>query len=474
MATKKKKTGPRLAKYEGYRGVALECLKYFGAGVGDTVVVETRRERLEGQLMARARDDDEHHILLRLADGYNVGVAVSSVTRITTAPSPPAPAPAPDRPRQDKKKNAQRDRPKIKILIAGEGPITIVDPTSDGVVGAKNAEAVYDAVPTLAELCHLETVAITPSRAEDVGVKEYLALAEATAKAIAEGAPGVVISHGAATLAHTAATLSFMVQKPPVPVVFVSAAPAGDAGAAAAVNLVRAVRFALHAEVAEVVVCAPGLSSDRYALIHRATRVKRLHPTARAAFRTVGDTPLAMVTDDKIIPLRDDYNRRRETPNYTANAAFESRVAMIYYYPTMDRDLIDAVIDRGFRGLILAGPGPGLIGRTCYPALKRASENRVVVVMALQTPWGYASLEGDEAGRELRDLGVIAAANMLAEVAYLKLCWVLGQTSDVEEVRRLMLTPIAGEITPREAADAYLVLQSGVPETAAFLENNWL
>jgi glutamyl-tRNA(Gln) amidotransferase subunit D len=38
---------------------------------------------------------------------------------------------------------------------------------------------------------------------------------------------------------------------------------------------------------------------------------------------------------------------------------------------------------------------------------------------------------------------------MLPETAYVKLSWCLARARDLEEVKRLMLTPIAGELGER-------------------------
>jgi glutamyl-tRNA(Gln) amidotransferase subunit D len=46
---------------------------------------------------------------------------------------------------------------------------------------------------------------------------------------------------------------------------------------------------------------------------------------------------------------------------------------------------------------------------------------------------------------------------MLPETAYVKLGWVLGHTKNLEKVRELMLTNIAGEIAERSEIDAFLV-----------------
>ena len=47
----------------------------------------------------------------------------------------------------------------------------------------------------------------------------------------------------------------------------------------------------------------------------------------------------------------------------------------------------------------------------------------------------------------------------------------LGQTDDLKEVERLMLTPINGEITEREPYNGYLVYQGGIPEIETFLKS---
>ena len=55
-----------------------------------------------------------------------------------------------------------------------------------------------------------------------------------------------------------------------------------------------------------------------------------------------------------------------------------------------------------------------------------------------------------DTGRDLMVKGIIPAENMLPEVAYVKLAWALGQTTDLGKVKDIMLTPGAGEITERE------------------------
>ena len=74
-----------------------------------------------------------------------------------------------------------------------------------------------------------------------------------------------------------------------------------------------------------------------------------------------------------------------------------------------------------------------------------------------------------DTGRDMMELGVVPAANMLPEVAYVKLGWALGQTDNLEKLKEIMLTPIAGEITEREPSNGYLIYQGGLPEVEEFI-----
>jgi glutamyl-tRNA(Gln) amidotransferase subunit D len=60
-------------------------------------------------------------------------------------------------------------------------------------------------------------------------------------------------------------------------------------------------------------------------------------------------------------------------------------------------------------------------------------------------------------GRKIHELGVIHLEDMLPEVAYVKLGWVLGHAQNYEEVREMMLTSYAGEISQRIDPKSFLV-----------------
>jgi len=89
--------------------------------------------------------------------------------------------------------------------------------------------------------------------------------------------------------------------------------------------------------------------------------------------------------------------------------------------------------------------------------------------MTVQTLWGFVHMFVYETGRDMVAKGVVPAENLLPEVAYIKLGWARGQTNDLEEVKKIMLTPICGDITPGEPYNGYLIYQGGIPEVEEFI-----
>jgi glutamyl-tRNA(Gln) amidotransferase subunit D len=194
-----------------------------------------------------------------------------------------------------------------------------------------------------------------------------------------------------------------------------------------------------------------------------------MHSSYRSTFRTIGDIPLATVTPEKVTPIKTDYKKRRQDRDVSVKAVFEEMVTIVYYYPNMRPDIIEALIDNGYKGIVIAGTGLGHVNKPLYPALKKANDKGVAVYMTVQTLWGYVQMHVYETGRDMMELGVVPTANMLPEVAYAKLGWVLAQTTEPEKVKEMMLKPYAKEITPREPFDGYLILQGGIPEVEDFI-----
>ena len=136
----------------------------------------------------------------------------------------------------------------------------------------------------------------------------------------------------------------------------------------------------------------------------------------------------------------------------------ESKCALVYIHPGMSAETIEHYIDKGYKGIILAGTGLGHAPKHTFKAIKRAISEGIVVVMALQTLWGFTGMDVYSNGRKLKELGVIPG-DMIPETAFAKLCYVLGEYDDFDTIQRVMQTNIAGEILPYEDIRGYQILQ---------------
>ncbi len=458
------------AVFKGYREPCVSVMRRFGVTVWCDVIAETTRGRFEGLILPRSETSDELHLVLKLESGYNVGIRHDTIESLRKTGYREASYKIPE-----KAFPVDAGKPRVRLFGTGGTIASRLDYRTGAVIPAFSPGELYGSVPELADICNLETEKLFGIFSENMGPPQYLILAEKIGEAIREGYDGVVIGHGTDTMHYTSAALSFMVQGSPVPIVMVGSQRSSDRPSSdAAQNLINATWAAAHGDIAEVIVCMFGPTSDRYNLLHRGTRVRKMHSSYRSTFRTLGDIPLAMVERDEITPLKDDYARRREDREVTVRAKFDDRVGFIYYYPGMKADVIESLIDAGYRGIVIAGTGLGHVNRLAYPALEKARKAGVQVYMTLQTLWGFVQMHVYETGREILEEGVIPLANMLPETAYVKLGWALAcHPDDPAKVRELMTTPIAGDMTEREPHDGYLVFQGGVPEMKAFLGKVW-
>ncbi|MCF8296248.1 MAG: Glu-tRNA(Gln) amidotransferase subunit GatD [Saprospiraceae bacterium] len=453
--------------FQGYKGKALEILKKYNVRVWGQAEVETTRGPFKGTVLPRSENDDDLHIVMKIITGYNIGVDVKTITNMKETGYKKANYKIPE-----KEFPYTKGLPKVKLFGTGGTIASRLDYRTGAVIPAFSPGELYGAVPELADICNLTTEKIFAVFSENMGPAQYIALAKAIGREIENGIDGIVIGHGTDTLHHTGAALTFMVQNSPVPIVLVGSQRSSDRPSSdAALNLQHAMKAAGHSDIAEVMVCMFGPTSDEYGLLHKGTRVRKMHSSYRSTFRTIGDVPLAMINKKEITHIKKDYKPRRKDKNVKIMPYFSDKVTMIYYYPGMKPDTIDALVDAGYKGIIIVGTGLGHVNKELYPAIERAHAKGVHMYMTLQTIWGFVHMFVYDTGRDMMAKGIIPTGNMLPEVAFIKLGWALGQTDDPEEVKKIMLTSINDEITTREPYNGYLVYQGGIPEVEDFIKN---
>jgi glutamyl-tRNA(Gln) amidotransferase subunit D len=436
-------------KLKGYKGEGKELLEKNKIEIWDIVEIETDTGNYNGIVLPRSEYSAHEYIEIKLKNNYNIGIKASSINEIKKVGKQEASYKIPER-----EFPFNENLPTLKLLGTGGTVASRLDYTTGAVIPSFTPGELYSAVPELAEICNLECEIIFEILSENMKNKYWQKLAKKVEEAANSGIEGIMIGHGTDTMTFTSAALSFMLKDLSIPVVLVGSQKSSDRPSSdAALNLINAAIVA-RSDIAEVVVSMMGSTSHDYALIHRGTLVRKMHSSARNTFRTIDSIPLGMVRNREMKMFTKDYRRRSESET-KAITKFEKKITLIYSYPEIDNELIDFFTDKGYKGIVLAGTGLGHVPTTLYDSIERAIQEGMTILMTTQTLHGFVGMNVYSTGRELQHLGVIPGRNLLPEVGYVKLGWVLGQTSNPKEIKSLLLQNIAGEFIDRELPIAF-------------------
>jgi glutamyl-tRNA(Gln) amidotransferase subunit D len=430
----------------GYKGEALALLERAGVSVGDLVRVETSDASFEGYLMPRYELADSLHIVIKLKNGYNIGVSVKkirSVVKLAEGEKPKYTPPPPPKP--------NTNLPKVLILGTGGTIASRIDYRTGAVHPALTAEDLYASVPEISEVAQVDAEILFSIFSENMRAEHWCKIAEHIHTSLKKGYSGVVVTHGTDTLGYTAAALSFALRGVPIPVVLVGAQRSSDRPSSdAASNLLAATIVASKAPFSGVYVAMHAGLSDDVIAIHHGASVRKNHTSRRDAFQSINRRPVAYVKDGVIQQIDPNLPARRASPDdFKPAARFEERVALLKFHPNFDPTIIDYLVDKGYRGLVLEGTGLGHVGRYCHNSIKRAVDKGVLVGMSSQCIWGRVRMTVYDTGRDLLNIGVIPLDTLFPEVALVKMMWVLANSDTLEEAKKLMLTNLVGEFTQR-------------------------
>ncbi len=432
-------------KFPGYKGRALQALKEVGAEIGDILRVSKNEETYEGVLIPRSEFGDDKHVVIKLKNGYNIGIKVTKETKIEklgigakpTFSAPPLPKQKPNLPR-------------VAILSTGGTIASRVDYRTGGVRPALTANDLYSVVPELSDIAIIEAEILFSVFSENITPKHWSETAKSVAKYVEDDVAGVVVAHGTDTMGYTAAALSFALQSLPVPVVLVGSQRSADRPSSdAATNLIGATKAAANAPFAEVVVAMHETVSDKSIVFHRGSKVRKCHTSRRDTFKSINSTPLARLEDNRIEMLTKNYQERNSKRKLTIKPLFEEKAALIKFHPGMDAKIIEWHVKNGFRGIVLEGTGLGHVSSHCFSAIKKAIGEGVIVGMTSQCIWGRINMNVYDTGRDLLEIGVTPLEDMMPETALVKMMWALAQTKDVEESKKLLKKNFAHEFSDR-------------------------
>ncbi|WP_409200911.1 Glu-tRNA(Gln) amidotransferase subunit GatD [Methanobrevibacter sp. DSM 116169] len=432
-----------------YKSICKQFLDNSGASIGDSITITNPDMTYNGILLDRSEDSPDGFIVLKMDSGYNIGVNIEDAT-LEVIKKGEKPKISYDNIELSKNDNDLD----ISIISTGGTVSSIIDYKTGAVHPAFAASDLLKANPELLDMANYEVKALYNILSENMKPEYWIEASKSIADEISSGSDGVVIAHGTDTMHYTSAALSFMI-KSPVPIVLTGAQKSSDRPSTDAyLNLISSVEVA-KSDISDVTVCMHETLNDDYCLVHKGTKVRKMHTSRRDTFRSINSNPIAKVKKNDLIIKNLNYTKRNENELKLVND-LETKVGYIKTFPGISNDFIEYHIDSGYKGILIEGTGLGHVPDYLVDSLKRANEENIPIIMSSQCLYGRVNMNVYSTGRQLIDSGVISCEDMTPETAYVKLCWVLGQTNELNEVNKLMKTNIAGEINDISSIETFL------------------
>lgn len=436
-----------------------ELFRKFNVKLGDSVMIETNDAKHMGILIPRYEYADSDHLVLKLKNGYNIGINLEKIKSIKKTPEELDPTKSVNHYNTTERDNTgdyhDSQLSNLSLLSTGGTISSKIDYRTGGVMPALTAKELNDSIPELKKIANIDPEVVLSEYSENIRPEHWKLMAKKIANNVLSGKyDGIILSHGTDTMHYTSAALSFALENLPIPVVLVGAQRSSDRPSSdASTNLIGACTFATRSKFSGVFVAMHHTISDDVIACHIGTRVRKNHTSRRDAFHSIDVSPFSLVKKDQIemCPQYADlkfHERNKNLENLIVRSNFDDKVTLLKFYPGFDCDIIDYCVEKGNRAIILEGTGLGHINKECFQQIKNAVDNGIFVFMTSQCIWGRTSLTVYDTGRDLLEIGVIPLSNSTSETALVKAMWCLGNFED-KEVLKVMTTNIANEFTNR-------------------------
>lgn len=325
---------------------------------------------------------------------------------------------------------------KKKVLLIATGGTIASIKTASGLTPEINSEELLAYVPEIKEYCHVDTIQLLNIDSTNIQPEHWIMMTE-TIEENYDKYDGFVISHGTDTMSYTSAALSYLIQNSNKPIVITgSQKPINAEITDAKKNLLDSFRFATEDNVSGVYIVFDGK-----AII--GTRARKVKSKSYSAFESINFPVAALIDDRRITKYFGNNNLEKRVKFYKD---IYPSIFLLKLAPGMEPDVLDYIGEK-YEGLVIESYGVGglpfLDKRNFLNKLKDLIEKGKIVVVATQV-----MLEGSDMGmyevgvKALQKYNVLQAYDMTIEAVITKLMWIMAQTKDFEEVKKLFYTRI--------------------------------
>lgn len=306
------------------------------------------------------------------------------------------------------------------LLIHTGGTISMKMNDDSGAVIPSEKNAILGISEELSRFADIKEIEAFNLPSPHITPKEMLILRNIIVEYANENSvDGIVITHGTDTLEETAYFLDLTTQYD-FPIVLTGAMrSSNELGADGIYNLVEAVRVACSPEAKSKGVLV--VMNDE---IHQAFNITKTSTSSINTFQSPQYGPVGLITK-KMVHIHQAPLRRQ----YVEVQSIEKRVALLKVYAGMEGDILEAIFNMHYDGIVLEGLGQGNVPPAVVPAIKKLLEANIPVILVSRCFNGIAEgIYGYEGGgKSLEELGVIFATGISGQKARLKLLIGLNQ-----------------------------------------------
>lgn len=330
-----------------------------------------------------------------------------------------------------------KDRKRILLISTGG---TIASSLGDeGLIPTIASEGLLSHVPEVREMCDISTVQLYHLDSTNMKPEYWLHISRYIKDAY-DDFDGFVITHGTDTMAYAAATLHYLVQSSPKPIVLTGAqTPIEKRDTDARENLSAAFLYAADDGASGVHIVFNGK-------IIAATRARKTHTKSFSAFSSMDYPDIGFIRGGTVKYYI--HEPRCEAPTFYDE--LDPSVIVVKLIPGMSPDIFDFVKDR-YHAVIIESFGVGGLpfydGDGFSQKIEELKEAGVRIVIATQVPHEGSDMSVYQVGRRIKQVHDLPEAyDMTTEAAVAKVMWALPRTATAKEFNELFLKPIGTDI----------------------------
>ncbi|MBO96580.1 MAG: Glu-tRNA(Gln) amidotransferase GatDE subunit D [Euryarchaeota archaeon] len=408
-------------------------------------------------------------VTIKLVNGYNLSFPSSYVEEFQVMGE------IPEIKEEESEQIAQDESlPLVHLIHTGGTIASKVDYSTGAVTARFEPSELLQAVPELRSIARIRAVKLGNMWSDDIRPRHWNRMLKATEEAFAEGAVGVVITHGTDTLHLSAAAMAYGWSgsggRPPGRIVLTGSQRSPDRGSSdAPENLISAVFWAAQGPVPtgyrdSSVVVAHASSSDGRCVVLPGCACRKYHSSRRDAFKPINQEPIAHVIlghEGPSIELEeaDPQDARVEA---ISPVMFDDsvRIAQFVSDGHLHSDLVNSAIELGYDALLFHGTGLGHLpisdpqedspeNTKLRVLMEDYCEEGGIVVVVAQAVHGPVHLDVYSKGRVQQSIGMIGNGSLCPPgSALVKLHFLLSREKSRESVSDGWSSDLLGENPP--------------------------